>query len=371
MFKVIYPIKDATVYSQYPDKNTGVDPLLEIGKWTFGSPSLEDDSTVYYDATHNSRTFLYFDLGQFPTTKMIGVVRYYLVLRAMSAENLAYDYTLYAYPLSGSWTNGTGLYNNSPTITNGVSWYYKDSKLQSGSWATSSYTAGTTGSYGVVRGGGNWYTTPICSQSFQSTTPDVRMDVTDIVNSWLSGSIQNSGIVLKFSDAAERDSSVMGLLQFFSRETNTIYIPRLEAYWDSTDNSGTGSFTQVSDEDFVLVTKNLRDAYSEGEVTKIKLHVRPRYPTLTYATSSNYLISNRIPTSSYFQIQDVVTDEVIVPFNTLGTKVGCNSDGNYITLDCDSLLPERYYKIVFKCLFDGGDTIRYVDDGHQFRITRI
>lgn len=373
MFKTLYADKDATLYSRFPTKNTGVDEILELGKWTAGTPSIENDVAVYYDSTHNSRILIYFDLTATSASISAGRIgsdaRFYLVLRTTEAVSLPYSYTVYAYPVSASWQNGVGHYNNDPAITEGVSWQYRDSALAATQWLTSSYNANSTGSFGSVGGGGTWYTNYVSSQSFSHELPDVRMDVTTIVNAWISGSIPNNGMIVKFHDAVERDSSIFGQIKFFSTETHTIYIPRLEAYWDDSVNTGTGSFAEVSDEDFVLYAKNLRATYTDSEVSKIKLGSRPRYPVRTYTTSSNYLISNRIPTSSYYQIQDVVTDEVIIPFNTLGTKVSCDSNGNYIKLDCASLLPERFYKLVFKCVFS--DAERYIDDGHIFRITRV
>lgn len=374
MYKTIYPSKNATLYSQYPDKNTGVDQILEISKNTNGSPSLEGDNTVFYAATYNSRILIQFDLSEVSASivsgKINGNSKYYLTLKSTEAIELPLEYTLYAYPVSSSWTQGTGFYNNNPAITNGVSWRYRDSKLSGTLWATQSYNATSTGSFGSIAHGGTWYTSSVASQSFVFQSPDVRMDVTPIVRQWLSGSIPNQGMIIKLPDLTEQDSSIFGSIKFFSVNSHTIFIPRLEVFWDDTDLSGTGSFQQVSSEDFVLNLKNLRETYNEREIAKVRLQVRDRFPTLTYVTSSNYLTSYRLPSGSYFQIMDTVTDEVIIPFDNLGTKVNCDSNGNFIKIDCNSLMPERYYRLVFKSEFDSGDTIRFIDDGHIFRITR-
>ena len=61
MYKILYPTSDATIYSQYPNRNTGVDQILELGKITEGAPSLVGDSSVYADATYNSRILIKFD----------------------------------------------------------------------------------------------------------------------------------------------------------------------------------------------------------------------------------------------------------------------------------------------------------------------
>lgn len=374
MYRTIYPSKDSTIYSQYPEKNAGVDEILEIGKSTSGAPSLENDNTVFYDATYNSRILIKFDLTDISASVVSGKInsnaQYFLTLKATEAVNLPVEYTLYSYPISGSWTNGTGFYNNNPSITNGTSWKYRNSKLDGTLWPTSSYAPNTTGSFGTIPHGGTWYTSSVASQSFNHSDPDVRMDVTRIVRSWLSGSIPNEGFIIKHSDSAENDTSILGNIQFFSKESHTIFIPRLEVYWDDSDLSGTGSFTEIGSEDFVLYSKNLRESYSDNEIAKVRFGVRERYPIQTYTTSSVYLTSKRLPTGSYFQIQDVVTDDVIIPFHVSGTKVSCDSNGNYIKLDCNSLMPLRYYKLVFKTEFDGGDTVRVIDEGHIFKIHR-
>lgn len=375
MYKVIYPTKDSTLYSQFPEKNVGVDQILEIVKYAQNTPSLENGGNdVFYATTYNSRIFIYFDLTTVSQSIVSGRIgsnaQYYLSVRATEAIDLPISYTLYAYPVSGSWINGTGFYGSNPQITNGISWRYKDSKNQGTLWATASYNVNSTASFGTVAHGGNWFTSSVGSQSFNHESPDIRMDVTSVVRQWLSGSISNTGFVVKLHDAVEFDSSSFGSIKFFSNETHTIYVPRLEVYWDDQDNSGTGSINEISSDDFVLYAKNLRESYNESEVSKIKLGVRSRYPNTTYTTSSNYLTQYRIPTSSYFQIQDHYTDEAIVPFHPSGTKVNCDSNGNYIKIDASSLQPERYYKLVFKCEFEGGNVVRFVDDGHIFKITR-
>ena len=76
----------------------------------------------------------------------------------------SHDQHIEIYPLSESWVNGTGRIANSPQITNGASWKYRDGSNDSysntfgTSWATSSFAAGTTGSFiDSAKGGGSWY----------------------------------------------------------------------------------------------------------------------------------------------------------------------------------------------------------------------
>lgn len=374
MFRTIYPTKSNVLYSQFSEKNTGKDQILDLIKISSGEPAIDGDETTNYAETYNSRILLQFDLTDISASIQSGKISSnfysYLTLKATQVQNLSMDYTIYAYPISGSWTQGKGFFNSNPAFTAGSSWKYRDSKLQGTFWKTGSYNSTSTGSYSTIVGGGNWFTSSVASQRFQNENPDVRMDVTSLVRTWISGSIPNNGLILKYKDDVEVSSEQLGTLQFFSPNSHTIFIPRLEVFWDDSNLSGTGSFTEISSDDFVLYLKNIRESYAEEEKPKIRIGVRDKYPVATYSTSSNYLINKRLPTGSYFQIQDVVTDDVIIPFHPSGTKISCDTDGNYFKFEASSLLPERYYKFVFKTFHNGDDTVRIVDDNFNFKIRR-
>lgn len=360
MYKLIFPTKDTTLYERHPDRNTGVDQILELTKITSGSAI--DDLVGHYEywpSNYNTRILIDFDIravSESISANGISNPEFYLTMRATEAMHNELEYTIYAYPVSGSWRNGTGYYNNDAEVTNGASWLYRDGLDSGRQWNSA---------------GGDYYSGSQyeCVQAFNYGFPDIRMDVTKIVRLWLSGSIPQYGFMLKHSDVAESDDSVLGKLMFFSKDTHTIYVPRLEVFWNSVDHSGTGSVSVVTGDDYVVYLKNLKESYREQEVAKIRLGVRQRFPTLTYSTSSAYLELNRLPTTTYYQIMDSVTDEVIVPFHNPGTMVNCDSSGNYIVVDMDTLLPERYYRIVFKTV--NGDFVNYTDENFAFKVYRI
>jgi hypothetical protein len=369
MFKTIYPTADAVIYSQFPEKNTGGDQVLDLLKSATGEPSIVGDDSVFYSTTYNSRILLKFDLNELQPTQ--SNAEYFLTLRNTDALNLPTEFTIYAYPVSGSWTVGRGFVNSNPNIVDGVSWKYRHGKNDGRMWETSSLAANVTASYGTVAHGGTWFTSSFASQSFNYQIPDIRMNVTSIVRQWLSGSIPNNGFIIKYSDNDEFDTSQRTLIQWVSQNSHTIYLPRLEAYWNDQDLSGTGSFSEIGSDDYVLNCSNLRESYSTNEKPKIKVSVRDKFPTQTYATSSVYLNQKRLPNNSYFQIQDVVTDEVIIPFHPSGTLMSCDSNGNYFKADMSSLMPERFYKFVFKSNHENGDVIRVIDDNYIFKIKRV
>lgn len=370
MFKTIYPIRDTTIDSQFPDRNEGLDQVLTLRKSSQGEPSIIGEDDVFYDTNFNSRILIKFDLTEVSRSIQAGRITsdnyFYLTLKTLEAINLPLEYSIYAYPVSGTWTNGSGYSNSNPKITDGVSWYYRDSKLSGTKWSTGSYNSVSTGSFNSIIGGANWFTSSAVSQSFDFGVPDVRMDVTSIVREWISGSIPNEGFILKLSDVYENNSASFGTLQFYSVNSHTIFVPRLEVYWKDIDHSGTGSFTEVGS-DYVINIKNLKDSYTTQEQPKVRLGVRDTYPVQAYVTSSVYLGQKRLPINSYFQIKDVVTDEIIIPFHPSGTMLNCDSNGNYFKVDMSSLSSERYYKFVFK---SEGDSVDIIDKNFIFKVLR-
>jgi hypothetical protein len=361
MHKLIFPIKDSTIYSRHPERNTGVDQILELTKICSGS-AVDDlvGQYEFWENTYNSRILIDFDLSDISASISSNNVRnpeFYLTLKATEAVHIPLAYTLYAHPISASWVNGTGYYNNNAEVTNGVSWLYRDGTLAGHAWSTA---------------GGDYYSGSgfVSSQSFNYQKPDVHMNVTTTVRKWLSGSISQYGFLLKHSSSLENDDTVLGSIKFFSNDTHTIYVPRLEAYWDSHENSGTSSINEVSLDNSTIYIKNLRDSYQEGEIAKLRIGCREKYPTIMYVTSSNYTITKRVPATTYYQIKDEVTEEILVPYHMDGTKVSCDSEGNYILIDMNTFLPERFYRITFKLVNSNSTEVRFIDQNFIFKVIR-
>jgi hypothetical protein len=354
MYYHIFSQRDTTLYELFPTRNTGRDSIIELTKIACGS-LYEGNS---YGVNYNSRILLQFDLSEISSSIVAGNIptssRYFLNLRAATSVELPYQYTLYAYPVSQSWDTGVGTYGATPPIIDGASWTYRvnNGNTQT-AWSAS---------------GGTYYTSSVASQSFSYAEPDVRMDVTSIVNAWLSNSIPNNGLIIKRNDADEQSSDILGSLKFFSTDTNTIYIPKLEIGW--VDAINTGSVTEINDDNMVVYFKNLQASYKEASRVKLKIGVRPAYPTLTYSTSSNYLINYALPTSSYYSVKDTVTEETIIPFDDNYTKISSDANGSYFNLRLNTFLPERFYRLIIKTVQDGGDRTLIHDNGYYFKIVR-
>tara|TARA_R110000822_G_scaffold128195_38_gene264006 strand:- start:15 stop:1097 length:1083 start_codon:yes stop_codon:yes gene_type:complete len=359
MYKTLYPTRDATLYSRYPERNTGADQIIELTKVASGS-TIDDIASgdVYWDTNYNTRMLLDFDLSTVSASIVAGDIanaRFFLTLKATEAIHLPISYTLYTYPVRGSWTNGTGYFDSAPEVTNGASWLYTNGKGEGSTWDEA---------------GGDFYSSSIyeASQLFNYESPDARIEVSNIVNAWLSGSITQNGFIVKHHTTVENDSSEVGSIKFFAKDTHTVYMGRLEVFWDDVDVSGTGSISAITGEQYVVYAKNLKAEYYEDETPKIRFGVRDRFPTKAYSTTNANLTTSRLPYNSYFQIMDSRTDEVIIPFDSVGTRVSCDATGTYIRLDINSLLAERFYKIIVKVESDGSTD--YIDDGFWFKVRR-
>jgi hypothetical protein len=360
----IFPEKSATLYSYYPNKNTGLDEILEIS--TFLS----------YDNTNEvSRAIIKFPTDQINDiiTNKVSGSNYdaYLKLYLANASSIPVDYTLFCHPISGSWEKGTGRESNSPETTNGASWRYRN-QLSGSTWF-STFPTGTTGSYtGSNLGGGLWYTSSLyqATQSFTSiTSKDIEIKVTNTVNAWMSSSISNNGFILKHSSSFEFTTQSKFELKYFSENTHTIDPPSLEIRWNDFSYS-TGSLPTITSDLIVASILNNKNEYQQDSVQRFNINVRSKFPPRTFSVSSfNYnLVNYALPSSSYWSIKDLDTEEIIIDYDTTYTKISADSTSNYFDVYMNGLEPERYYKLLFKTTVGGTTTI--LDDNYYFKVIR-
>jgi hypothetical protein len=353
MHKFFTSSYDASVYLQQPEQNAGRDEILEVGKLYYGSAKDIARSLIKFDITN---------MG-IPSGSTI-----YLNLKSSQAEEIPLEYTIYANAVSQSWTMGTGTKFDNIT-SDGVSWKYKngtDLWQNNTLGGTAIFATGTTGSANAE--GGTWYTGSEASQSYNYEEADIRMNVTNIVNMWLSGSFPNNGFIVHHSLQNEENLSDYGVLKFFSKETNTIYEPKLEVVWDDSSFS-TGSLAPVTgsaEDGYKIVLTNLKNKYPAGETIKVRVKGRDVYPLKSFGTTFEYDQSKYLPSgSAYYQLEDYKTGEVIYPFGNY-TKISCDSTSNYFNMSLNSLPINRTYKLKIKIIESGISTI--VDDKLIFEI---
>ena len=383
MYQLYFAEKDTTLYEKFPDQNTGIDQILELTKVSSGSKL----NGIIQANTTNTRILLDFGTqissiatdisnGKIPPIGTgINSSSIFLNLKASDASDLPLSYNIKAFPISESWNNGTGTFADIPETTNGASWHYKDAKNPGTVWNTGS--AASYNNLGVFDnlGGGTWMTGSgyEASQSFQNQSPDIRMDVTDIVQRWVDADITNNGFIIKRKYEEEINGSILGSIKFFGRESHTIFLPRLEVAYNDVNLSGTGSFDVISTDMYVPYIKNIRPEYRSGDITNIRIGVRPEFPIASYATSSFYITNDRLPVTSYYSISDTVTNEVLIPFDEgvkSATQISCDENGSFFKLNLNTFLPERYYKIALKIIRDNGDDTQIHDDRFYFKVVK-
>ena len=377
----LFPEKDATLYSAFPAVNTGLDAILEVSNTV---PSISPSPRV-------ARALLQFNQSEIEDVidnKISGSNwSSSLKLYIAEAQGINLDTIIKAYPASENWGNGTGEYGDSPQTTNGVSWKYIE---YSGSdiWKTGGYTPYVTGSYsgsisnGLINGvGGNWYSGSnyidgdiVATQSFGlRSEKDLNMNVTKIVEAWYTGSkdspvnrIDNNGFILKLTSSREfkPSRSVQPVFKYYSVDTNTIYPPSLEFKWD--DSSYSTTLTEINTSDvFIGLDSNPGLFYSES-INRFRLNVRPEFPVRTFQTSSVYTDNYALPTSSYYAIKDLDTNEFVVDFDDNFTKISCDNSSNYFDIYMNGLEPERYYKILIKTTINGVVIVK--DEDYYFKV---
>tara|TARA_R110002012_G_scaffold198854_1_gene367762 strand:+ start:2967 stop:4184 length:1218 start_codon:yes stop_codon:yes gene_type:complete len=400
----LFPEKDNTLYS-HPDRsgmNAGGDEILELVK--------EPGTTDTY--LYPSRILVQFKNDDLKTAiSLVGDTNFTssisssvsLQLTVAETKNLVARHVLNAYAVSQSWTEGTGKYLNLPTGSNGCSWEFKDNSTTATIWTTSSFGAnGGTGSIFsssiLTPGGGTWYTGSqfyATQQFLEGDSLDTDFDVKNIIHKFSASlntnatyptGIENFGFLIKTVDSVESNaSSSFGEIQYFSSNTHTIYPPKLCFKWDDskytayTVNEGgeIESLTSLGNVHFTNRDEfggtnvnifNVKKEYNQNDVAKIRIHIRDKYPTRTFATSSNFLNTNFFTSQSYYSIRDAHTEREIIPFNNQFTRLSSDDHGMFFKLYMKGLQPERYYRILLKHINNDGTTI--YDDDYFFKVVR-
>ena len=143
---------------------------------------------------------------------------------------------------------------------------------------------------------------------------------------------------------------------------------------DSSWNSGSLSALSATDlERLKIYFKNLRPEYKENSIVKFRIVGRELYPTTSFATTPAELDVKYLPSASTeYEIRDADTEEVIVPFGS-GSRVSCDTTGNFFRVQMDGLQAERNYRFCLKVVSGSGTTdeeINFYDDNYEFRVVR-
>jgi hypothetical protein len=248
--------------------------------------------------------------------------------------------------------------------TQGVTWNYREGDTKQ-DWLENNLNLGTDANPNNGTGG-TWYTSYSSTQTFNYQTSDIEMNLNSMLIAWMSGSISNNGIILKYSDTKENNTEDYGIIRLFSKETHTIHQPKIRVGWDD-QSYITGSLTALTADDIKIGITNFKKEYKLGSTPKLKIFARELYPVKTFTNQFSYSTSQYLPTTSYYQIKDFASDDVIIPFSEY-SKISCDGDGNYVKLNLSNWEADRVYKIEFKVENNGG--VQYFDDDITFSIVK-
>jgi len=385
----LYPEKDTTLYS-HPDRvsaNTGHDEILELAK----------EKSITTGLYYPSRILLKFKNEEIKDViaNTIGhsnfndplITKSSVGLQLMSTEhkNLTTVLNINAYAVSESWEQGSERYldiKHGVTSSNGTSWLYRDDTNDRTEWQKTSFAAFTTGSINssqITAGGGSWYTGSgfyATQQFLDGEILDTNLEVKEIVqkhsaslfaNQSYPTGIYNNGFLIKKPNSIETSTVTShGAMKYFSSDTHTIYPPRLVFKWDDSTHNYTSQAKQNGELNISLY-RNKKE-YNQNEIAKFRLHVRNKYPTRQFASSSNYLNPGYLTYESYYSVRDAYTEEEVIPFDDNFTKLSADNDGMYFNLYMKSFQPERYYRLLFKHVNDDGTTV--YDNKYMFKVIR-
>ena len=378
----IFPEKDTTIYSKYPDMNTGLDQILEISNEVsllsgsipyvsralikFPTSEIETVLNNIVANTYNTSSFFtpvnYYPNSTLPVNSYTASLRLYLA----DASNLPDTYSLECYSVSQSWEQGTGRFLYDPYDKENATWVNRDNTNE---WLTASFYTNTTASFQSQNpGGSTWWFTYAGAQTFGiNQTKDTNIDVTNIVSEY-SVNIENDGFLLKMGGTNEFNTSSSFSLKYFSRDTHTIYLPQLEIKWDDSVYN-TGSLSVLTNENIVITLGNNIGKYNRDDVYRFRVNARDVYPVRQFTTVSVYTLNKALPSSSYWALQDLNTGEYVIDFDPSCTKLSCDSSGNYFDMYMAGLQPDRYYKILIKSSFTNGSSVVY-DNAYIFKLNK-
>lgn len=396
MHYIIFPTKDTTIYSKYPEINTGLDEILEItkemssslyfnrGTWESSSYYARHDyvttSSLYYYAVveniysnpissnswrlftpsssnENSRILIHFDLTTVPGIATASASEVYLNLFTCISRKIPLEYDIEVCPLSAQWKMGTGNYTERLS-RDGATW---NRKSQTESWSFN---------------GGDYYTTPTASQNFNFTSTDIRVNIKKILTEWTS-SMNNYGLIIKRPDSQENDYVNYGSLSFYSMDTHTVYIPTLEFLYDDSSYV-TSSFYPLNASGSVTASllsgsidismKDFRTSYLYDTTVRFRINLKEQYQVKTFyeqwkTSEIRYLPKNSLS----YSIRDAYTNRVLIPFSNY-TKLSLDSEGHYFDVSTKGLMPERFYKIILK--YTTGSVDSYFDNNHTFKVVK-
>ena len=373
----IFPEKDATIYSLFPAMNTGLDEILDVGNLnlqTNPNPQVSRALIKFNQDEINSVFSEYINTQNWSAN---------LRLFVATAQSIDTDYELEVYPISGSWVMGTGKYLDNPISTNGCSWKWR-TFVNGTAWPVSGLSTFVTASYsGSNIGGATWFTgsthtLPVTSSQVFNyrSDKDLNAPVKGIVSAWYSSSnsigsatnIANEGFLVKWEDAIEFNPNppIQPVIQYYSVDTHTIYPPVLEIKWNDFSYVTSSTIPTIATSQLYASIINNDGFFYSQSVQQFRVDCRPQFPAIIFQTSSIYTTNHYLPTASFWAIKDLDTNEYVIDFDPIYTKLSADTTSSYFEVYMNGLQPERYYTILLKTTVEGSTLV--FDSNYNFKV---
>ena len=326
--------------------NAGVADVLE----TYSIYGRQQATSSTYQASQElSRILIKFPVSGISADRTAGTipasgsVKFYLRLfNAEHSKTVPLDYKLNVLPISQSWQEGVGL---------DLEGYADLTKGNPGAnWMSASDSAAWT------RVGGDYLTDTAAimyTQTFEKGTEDIEIDISELVERWVAGTVNNYGVGIHlsssyeayYSGSAGADSgSILNntdgatksyyTKRFFARGTQYFFKrPVIEARWNSTTKDDRGDFYYSSS--LAPAADNLNTIYLyniiNGALTNIpSIGTGSIYVSL-YSGSSD----NSAPSGSKLSLYDASTAATggYVSTGIYSCSIGINSSSTTTLYD--------------------------------------
>ena len=216
----IYPSKDTFITDEFDPitnlsatgSNFGQTETLEVFKKLGVSGALGPQASSSF--AHILTQFDFTQFSALTSSKLIPAtgLEWQLVMKdTKHAGTLPSSYDVEILPVAASWDEGSGL----STLDQGYANWIKSNS--SNNWGVQG--GDTTGS--------------AITSHFDTGYEDINANVTNVVQSWLTGTLVNNGLLVRISSSLEANNVEYYNKKFHSRHTNYLdRRPYLEARWD-------------------------------------------------------------------------------------------------------------------------------------------
>jgi hypothetical protein len=262
-------------------------------------------------------------------------------------ETTPTSYDLFVYPLSRSWDEGTGVEMNGIDV--GYSNWMSASSAQA--W-TNSGSDFLTSSYGSA------------SQHFDRGQEDLEVDITSIVNAWLTGGLANNGLVVKLGETEEYGNSLDYFIkEFHGRESKFIeFLPYLEARWSNVkkDNRNNFAFDQNNNLYLYNFIRGQLINLTEPVLVRVQNHTGSNANYIQTITAS--LVETGIYSASFNIIATASLSSTFYDIWYSGAYA--YSTGTFIPVRLTGATSDQYYDFTvnvndLRQVYDSGEEVRF------------